>query len=479
MDDAIASRNNPENKEALKPQDSGCGMTEDRKAYVLNRTIEISPLDMANRARMYQLLLGEQRYQINDAMLKVLEFLRSPRSFSEIEQNIHQANLRLPSGKQLEELVEDYLLKNRIIVLEGEDCNSQPGKGEKRQKNRGFLTVRIPLFSPETLQPVTDRLTWMYSWLPATLCVVLALASHAAFFMSYGLPSGTAVASLSAGHWIIFIALAYLGVFIHELGHASACRRFNVKHGDIGIGLYIVYPVFYTNVTNCWQLSRWQRATVDIGGIFFQMTFSSLCCLAWFWWRIDFLAFAILSNVATVVVNLNPFLRFDGYWLLTDLLGLSSIHRSAYNCWRYLWYKLLRKERPESSLDILDVRPFSQIIVFLYSAVSGAFLLYFFERLARIVVPYLIHTISEDAVLLADYAARHDLSLLSARLLLRFILLLATCYSLLRMGFNFLRQGVELYVRARQRKLRQRRRTALQNYSPGGNSHVVEPRTIV
>jgi putative peptide zinc metalloprotease protein len=338
--------------------------------------------------------------------------------------------------------------------------------------------LRIPLFSPEKLQPVTDSLKWMYSWSVAGPCAIFSVAIHVAFFMAYGLPSRTAVTSLSAGRWTMFVALAYLGVLIHELGHASACRRFGVRHGDIGIGFYIIYPVFYTNVTNCWSLSRWQRSIVDIGGIFFQATFSSFCCLTWFWSHSDIIAFAILSNVATVIVNLNPFLRFDGYWLLTDLLGLSSIRRSAYNCWRYLWYRISGKDRPESSLDIFDVTLFSQIVVFVYSWISAAFLLYFVEKLARVVVPYLIHTISADLALLAGFAAHHDLSLLSARLLSQLIFLLATCYSLLRMGFNFLKKGFEFGAKVRKRKSQQPLMEAPIDHLPGGKNHVVEPRTI-
>ena len=482
------SRYEPQDDKAFLPPEGGQHVSTSgdvteryalqKKAYRLNPALEISPLDLGHRTPMYQLLLGERRYQINEPMLKVLEFLRTPRLFAQIEEKIRDENLHLPSGKPLADLVEDYLLKNRIIIRQGEEGHFSPPEGEKRKKDsQGFLTLRIPLFSPETLQPITDRLKWMYSQSLAVPCVLFSVAVHTAFFLIYGLPSRTAVASLSAGRWTAFVALAYLGVLIHELGHASACRRFGVRHGDIGIGFYIIYPVFYTNVTNCWSLSRWQRATVDIGGIFFQMIFSSLCCMAWVWSHSDILAFAILSNVATVVVNLNPFLRFDGYWLLTDLLGLSSIRRSSYNCWRYLWHKALRRDRPESSLDIFDVKPFSQAVVFVYSWISAGFFLFFFEKLARIVIPYLIHTISADLALLVGYAVHHDLSLLSARTLSQMIFLLATCYSLLRMGFNFVKRGIEFGVKVR-RKSRQPLRATLNHHSSGDKNHVFESRTI-
>jgi len=136
MDNVNAGRYEVESTAAQKPRKdvSGRWSTAQARAktYLLNTAVDILLLDMGNRARMYQLLVGEQRYQINDAMLKVLEFLRSPRSLSEIEEKIRKENLRLPSGKQLEELVEDYLLHKKILVLEGENRNPPVGATVKK-----------------------------------------------------------------------------------------------------------------------------------------------------------------------------------------------------------------------------------------------------------------------------------------------------------------------------------------------------------
>jgi putative peptide zinc metalloprotease protein len=389
-------------------------------------------------------------------MLTLLEFLRLPRTLSEIKAKVHDENLRPPSGKPLQELIEDHLLKNNLIGLEGEDCDSNADRRQKpAAKRRDSLLFRAPLFSPEAVLPITNRLQCMFSWPVAAMFMFLAIIAHAAFFRNYGLPSRTAVASLSGSQWIVFAILAYSGILIHELGHASACRHFGIRHGDIGIGLYIVYPVFYTNVTNCWSLSRWQRAVIDVGGIYFQIIFSSVCCLGWLFLHNDIIAFAILSNVVTVLVNLNPFLRFDGYWLLTDLLGVSSIHRSAYHCWRYVWHRIRREKCPDGLPGFLDVKLSSQIIVFFYSWLSAAFLLYFLKELVRAIVPHLLHTIYTDTLLMAQDVVRHDLGILSLRRSFQLVILLVTCYSLLRMGFNLWKQAIDIYVRIRERKLAQ------------------------
>lgn len=58
--------------------------------------------------------------------------------------------------------------------------------------------------------------------------------------------------------------------FFHELGHASACKYFGVRHGGIGFGLYLNFPVLYTDVTEVWKLNRAQRCVVNLAGVYFQ-----------------------------------------------------------------------------------------------------------------------------------------------------------------------------------------------------------------
>ena len=58
--------------------------------------------------------------------------------------------------------------------------------------------------------------------------------------------------------------------FFHELGHASACKYFGIQHGGIGFGLYLNFPVLYTDVTEVWKLKRGQRCVVNLAGVYFQ-----------------------------------------------------------------------------------------------------------------------------------------------------------------------------------------------------------------
>ena len=117
------------------------------------------------------------------------------------------------------------------------------------------------------------------------------------------------------------IALYIISSFFHELGHASACRYFKVEHGGIGLGLYLTFPVFFTDVTKIWTLPRKQRAVVNSAGIYFQLIFLLPLILLSFIIPNDFFIYFVFVINLNFLLTMNPFFKFDGYWMMSDLLG--------------------------------------------------------------------------------------------------------------------------------------------------------------
>ena len=103
--------------------------------------------------------------------------------------------------------------------------------------------------------------------------------------------------------------------FFHELGHASACKYFGIQHGGIGFGLYLNFPVLYTDVTEVWKLKRGQRCVVNLAGVYFQSYWLILLLVAFFVTGNDMLRYLILIMNLGFAMTLNPFFKFDGYWL--------------------------------------------------------------------------------------------------------------------------------------------------------------------
>lgn len=138
------------------------------------------------------------------------------------------------------------------------------------------------------------------------------------------------------------VAFMIVSSFIHELGHASACKHFGLKHGGIGFGLYLNFPVLYTDVTEIWKLNRKKRCIVNIAGVYFQLfCLIGLLCL-FFFTRYDILRYMILMMNLGFLMTLNPFFKFDGYWITSDVLGVPNLRNRSKELFKY-YYNRLRK----------------------------------------------------------------------------------------------------------------------------------------
>lgn len=140
------------------------------------------------------------------------------------------------------------------------------------------------------------------------------------------------------------------GVFLvtrglHEMGHAVVCKRFGIRCPDIGVFVILGAPCVYCDVSESWQLPlRWQRATVAAAGMYVELLVATLA--AWIWLAtvagpINTLAFQtmLVCSVSTLVINANPLMRFDGYYLLADWMDEVNLRQKADG----LAYRLLQR----------------------------------------------------------------------------------------------------------------------------------------
>ena len=116
---------------------------------------------------------------------------------------------------------------------------------------------------------------------------------------------------------------------IHEIGHTSAAKAFGAKSGGIGFGFYLLTPVLYADVSNIWILERKKRIIVNIGGIYFELIFASLLVLIAFFIGYKPLFFLPLAIVFKTLFNLNPFMRNDGYWVLSDAINTPNLRKTS------------------------------------------------------------------------------------------------------------------------------------------------------
>ena len=127
--------------------------------------------------------------------------------------------------------------------------------------------------------------------------------------------------------FLIAYGLFLINLVFHELGHASAATYCGTSPGEVGVALYLIYPVFYTDVTESWRLKRYLRALIDVSGVYFQLLTATLWVALFYATGSTVFSLAYLMNVYSAVFSLNPLLKFDGYWALADLFGIANLSR--------------------------------------------------------------------------------------------------------------------------------------------------------
>jgi putative peptide zinc metalloprotease protein len=222
-------------------------------------------------------------------------------------------------------------------------------RGEKRRRAAfwgtvaNVLAIRIPLFDPDRLLTrLVPAVRFLFTrWF---LLLMLGLA-------------GAAVA-LVATHWSEFLArlpsyrdlftprtLLYMWLavglvkILHELGHALCCKAFGGTVPEMGVLLLLFFPALYVNVSDSWQLpSKWRRMAIGAAGILTEILVAALAAFAW--WASDpatalhdlCFGLMVVCSINTVVVNGNPLLRFDGYFVLSDWLGIPNLAEESGRC---------------------------------------------------------------------------------------------------------------------------------------------------
>ncbi len=175
----------------------------------------------------------------------------------------------------------------------------------------------------------TRRLTAPFAFLfhPWLMWPILACFGGVFWFVLIhkGVASATAQAFNSPGLLLLVFVLAIVSAGFHELGHAAACRYGGATPGGMGMGMYLVWPAFYTDVTDAYRLPKRDRLRVDLGGLYFNAVVAVVTLAIWLAVRADALLLLVALQVLQMVKQLSPVIRADGYHILSDATGVPDL----------------------------------------------------------------------------------------------------------------------------------------------------------
>ena len=251
--------------------------------------------------------------------------------------------------------VVDFSITNQLTVTPLGDTVGSFLAMRKAQKKAwwrwmldNYLFFRIPLVRPARfLESTIARVTPLWSALSLWLFVAAALTGL--LLVSRQWDSFLATFQYFF-NWQGLVAYA-LGLsavkVIHELGHAYTATRFGCRVPSMGVSFLVMFPVLYTDTTGAWRLrSRRQRLAIDCAGVIAELMVATLATLAWVALpdgAARSMAFVLASSswIMSLAVNLNPFMRFDGYYVLSDLLGVANLQPRAFALGRWQMRELL------------------------------------------------------------------------------------------------------------------------------------------
>lgn len=199
-----------------------------------------------------------------------------------------------------------------------------------------YLFFRVPLLRPGAwLARTLPRVAWLYSptfriatFAAALLGLLLAARQWDSFSHSFA-------ASMSPAGLAGWAAALVFAKSLHELGHAWTATRYGLRVSQMGVAFIVLWPMLYTDTGEAWKLAdRRRRFRVAVAGIAAEFTLAAWATLAWSLvddgdLRSALFFLATTSWLMTLAINASPFMRFDGYFLLSDALDLPNLHERA------------------------------------------------------------------------------------------------------------------------------------------------------
>jgi hypothetical protein len=348
-----------------------------RYVPVLAENVQLMPFDSSSVEKRFLLVRGDgRRWHVSEYLARVIEAIDGKQDVTAIAAVVAESLKRPVGTSDIDSVLNGFLTTNAIlerpVTREWQGFSMEPGAPSPGRPSSMLFRQKLMWGWP--LAAVTRVMAVLFrppvAWVIAGALIAFQLGWCATHIDTIT----NAMHSSWTDDVVMVLALAFSSMFLHEFGHASACRAFGAKEGEIGFAIYLVFPVFYCDVTDAWKLSRWQRAALDLAGMYGQCLFSTVMLGIYIGTHRDLYLWTFLAITASYIPNLNPFLKMDGYWFLSDMLGVANLSQRV--------GEMLRGDR--STMQSMSRT--MATITYLYLVASIAYMAGFFYWLGKYAV---------------------------------------------------------------------------------------------
>ncbi|MFM9996945.1 MAG: PqqD family peptide modification chaperone [Phycisphaerales bacterium] len=298
-----------------------------------------------------------------------------------------------PTQHEVIELLSQMYNTNLLAVDTTPETEQLLRRGRERVQRRvkqqaiGIMYFKVRVFNPDRylawLEPILRPL--LNRWGLIAWAVLIAAAAWTV------LPRWDELGrafqdSIAPSNWL-WIGVVFVVIkAIHETGHGVLCKRFGGQVPEFGLMLLVLFPAPYVDASACWAFpSKWRRMAVGAGGMIFELFVAGIAAFIWAGTGgadgggqlINQLAFNAMftASVATVLFNANPLMRFDGYYILSDLLEVPNLMQRSMRMLTHLSQVLIYRVKESRSPT---TEPAEALILVVYGLGALAYRVFLF-----------------------------------------------------------------------------------------------------
>ena len=261
-----------------------------------------------------------QTLQLTPLLYAVLEAVDGRRTYAEIAEAASSSTGRQLTEADVAKLV-DGQLRPRGLLLQ------RDGSAPRLQRSRPLtgLSLRFAVTDPALTRRITAPFAVLFHWWIWLPLVAIFAWVVWWLLMERGLASAAYHAFAKPDLLLIVLIVTVLSAGFHEFGHAAAARRGGAQPGAMGAGWFLLWPAFYTDVSDTYRLGRSGRLRTDLGGLYFNAIVAVAITAAWWFTGWDALLLIVAAQILQMIRQLAPLVRFDGYHVLADLTGVPDL----------------------------------------------------------------------------------------------------------------------------------------------------------
>lgn len=387
------------------------------------KNIKISPLGTSSIHKKFLASYEQRNFEVSESTAQFVNIIKCCNSEEMV-------------AKELS-ILKNCIYSHEMVIGLYEKCVAPILEKQSKKRHTMFIweTSVIPASVVETVQKYFQ---FLFNPILMRVLVCIIIVAEVLFFMDNS--------DVFLGSIDIYIISGVLLLFLtsslfHELGHATACGHYSAEQRGIGFGLYLHFPAFYTDVSDIWKLPRKQRIVVNFAGVYFQLLFLLPLIVIFLLTQNSLLKYLILTINFNFIFTLNPFFKFDGYWIMTDVLGIPNLRARSNQLFSYV-YKRIRGKTIVHEPFFLSSSIKAKILFIIYSLVVNVFFIFYIIYFIPKLIQIFVFSLPKQAIeLINDIAVGNRLEFHHVMSIIMQILgFIAFCYMLYKMLKPFIQK---------------------------------------